>query len=154
MWFTQMAPTTFTFDKQVAGSVDCSCLVSGGAGEAATIFGEGLADRHAGKSVLVGDLEVDGALDLVVLSEPHDDRGRVTADLTLQGHHVTLGHRQVLEALNVKTASGLNVKVLHEEKTIKIRNEFMHANRRHKWLTAIRVGGTTGSWACVGTTAS
>ena len=91
---------TVTFDKQVAGGADGSRLASGGAGEAAAVFSERLADHHSCKSVLVADLEVDGALNLVVLSEPHDDGSGVAADLTLQSHRLTLCHRHVLQALN------------------------------------------------------
>ncbi len=95
-------PTTITFDEQVAGGADGSRLTGGGAGEAAAVFSKRLTNHQPGESVLVGDLEVDGALNLVVLSEPHDDRSRVTADLTLQGHRLALRHCHVLQALNSK----------------------------------------------------
>lgn len=92
-----------TFDQQVAGSADGSRLAGGGAAKAAAVLSERLADQHPGESVHVADLEVDGALDLVVLSEPHDDGGRVAADLTLQSHGLALRHRHVLQALKQRT---------------------------------------------------
>lgn len=88
-----------TFDEQVAGSADGSGLTGGGAGEAAAVLGKRLADQHTGKSVGVADLEVDGALYLVVLPEPHDAGGRVATDLALQGHRLTLCHRHIPQAL-------------------------------------------------------
>lgn len=91
-----------TFDEQVAGGADGSRLAGGGAAEAATVFSERLADQHPGESVPVADLEVDGALDLIVLSEPQDDGSRVAADLTLQSHGLALRHRHVLQALKQK----------------------------------------------------
>lgn len=75
-----------TLDEQVAGGADGSRLVCGGAGEASAVFSKRLADHQLGESVLVANLEIDGALDPVVLSEPHDDGRGVTADLALQGH--------------------------------------------------------------------
>lgn len=92
-----------TFNEQVAGSADGSRLAGGGAGEATAVFGKCLADHQPGQVALVADLKVDGALDLVVFSEPHDDRGGVTTDLALQGHGLALGHRQVLQALKRKS---------------------------------------------------
>lgn len=79
-------PTTITFDEQVAGGADGSRLAGGRAGEATAVFSKRLADHQPGKSVLVADLEIDGALNLVVLSEPHEDRSGVTTDLALQGN--------------------------------------------------------------------
>lgn len=75
-----------TFHKQVAGGAHSSCFIGGSAGKPATVFSKCLTNNQPGKSVLVADLEVNGALDLVVLPEPDYDRGRVTADFALQGH--------------------------------------------------------------------
>lgn len=91
-----------TLDEQVAGSADSSRLICGGAGEASAIFSERLTDHQLGKSVLVANLKINGALNLVVFSEPHDDRGRVTTDLALQGHRLAFGHIHVLQALQTK----------------------------------------------------
>lgn len=88
-----------TFDQQVAGSADGSCLVGGGAAETAAVFGERLADHQARDPVRVAGVEVDGTFNLVILSEPHDDRGRLAADLTFQSQRLALGHRHVLQSL-------------------------------------------------------
>lgn len=101
-------PTTITFDEQVAGGADGSCLAGGGAGEAAAVFSERLPNHQPGESALVADLEVDGALDLVVLSEPQDDRSGMTTDLTLQGHRLAIRHICVLQALNSKEVTPSN----------------------------------------------
>lgn len=98
-WWVQLF---LTFDEQVARGADGSRLTGGGAGEAAAVFSERLADHQPGVSARVADLEVDGVLDLVVLSEPHDAGSGVAADLTLQSHRLTLRHRHVLQALNSK----------------------------------------------------
>lgn len=71
-----------TFHEQVAGSGDGPRLVGGGAAETAAVFGERLADHQACDPVRVADLKVDGTFDLVVLPEPHGDRGGLAADLT------------------------------------------------------------------------
>lgn len=92
-----------TLDKQVAGGADGSRLVRGSAGEAAAVFSEGLTDHQLGVSILKANLEINRALDLIVLSEPHDDRGGVTADLALQGHRLAFRHICVLQALQKKT---------------------------------------------------
>lgn len=94
-----------TLDEQVAGGADSSRLVCGGAGEASTVFSECFADHQLGESVLIANLEINGALNLVVLSEPHDNRLRVTADLALQGHRLALCHICVLQALQRKQHS-------------------------------------------------
>lgn len=88
-----------TFDEQVAGSADGSCVVGGGAAKTPAVFGERLTDHQARDPVRVADLEVDGTFDLVVLSEPHDEWGRLAADLAFQGERLALGHRHVLQSL-------------------------------------------------------
>lgn len=95
-----------TLDQQVAGGADGSRLAGGGAGEASAVFGEGLADYQPGEPAHVADLEVDGALNLVVLSEPHYGRLRMTADLTFQGHRLALCHVCVLQTLHTKQRLG------------------------------------------------
>lgn len=98
-----------TLDEKVAGGADGSRLTCGGAGEAPAVFSERLADHQLGDSVLIANLEINGALNLVVLSEPHDDGCRVTTDLALQGHRLTLGHIRVFQALQRKCNTLKNV---------------------------------------------
>lgn len=100
-----MFPDPITFDKQVAGGADGSCLTGGGAAEATAVFSERLTDHHPSKSVRVADLEVDGTFDLVVLSEPHDYGSRMATDLTLQGDRLALRHCHIFQALNSKEIS-------------------------------------------------
>lgn len=92
-----------TLDKQVAGGADGPRLVCGSAGEAAAVFSESLTDHQLGVSVLKANLEINRALDLIVLSEPHDDGGGVTTDLALQGHRLAFCHIRVLQALQKNT---------------------------------------------------
>lgn len=94
---------SLTSDEQVAGSADGSCLVGGGAAKTAAVFSERLADQQPRDPVRVANLEVDGTFNLVVLSEPHDDRGRLAADLTFQSERLALGHRHVLQSLKTRT---------------------------------------------------
>lgn len=100
-----------TLDKQVTGRADSSRLIGSCAGEAAAVFSECFTDHQSGKSVLVGDLEINGALNLVVLSEPHNDGGGMTADLALQGHRLALDHICVLQSLHKKISQHLYKKV-------------------------------------------
>lgn len=92
-----------TLDQQVAGGADGSSLVGGGARKAPAVFCKGFADHQPSQSAGVADLEVNGALNLVVLPEPHDDGGGLTADLAFQGHRLALSHVRVLQALQEKT---------------------------------------------------
>ena len=85
-----------TLYEQIAGRANCSSLAGSRAGEAAAVFSKGFTDHQTGKSILIADLEVNGALDLVVLSEPHDDRARMSSDLALQRHRLALCNSQVL----------------------------------------------------------
>lgn len=96
---------TLTLDKQVAGGADGSRLVCGGAGEASAIFSKSLTDHQLGESVLVANLEINRALNLIVLSEPHNDGCGVTTDLALQGHRLAFGHIHVLQALQKKRST-------------------------------------------------
>lgn len=75
-----------TLDEQVAGGADSSHLVCGGAGKTSTIFSKCLTDQQLRKSVLIANLEIARGLNLVVFSEPHDDRCGLSTDLALQGH--------------------------------------------------------------------
>lgn len=124
-----------TLDKQVTGRADSSRLIGSCAGEAAAVFSECFTDHQSGKSTLVGDLEINGALNLVVLSEPHNDGGGLTADLALQGHRLALDHIRVLQSLHKK---------YHNTFT----KRSVSLNRVDMWsegspLTDISVGGTT-----------
>lgn len=85
-----------TLDEQVAGGADSSRLVCGGAGKTSTIFSKRLPDQQLCHSVLIANLEITRALNLVVFSEPHDDRCGRSTDLALQGHRLAFCHISVL----------------------------------------------------------
>lgn len=89
-----------TFDEQVAGSANGSCLIGGRAAKATAVFGKRLTDQQPSDPICVANLEINGAFDLVVLSEPHDDRSRPTADLAFQSDRLALGHCHILQSLN------------------------------------------------------
>lgn len=95
-WWLDLGLMRLTLDEQVAGGADSSHLICGSTGKTSTIFSKSLTDQQLCKSMLIAGLEIDRAFNLVVLSEPHDDRCGLSADLALQGHRLAFRHICVL----------------------------------------------------------
>lgn len=89
-----------TFDQQVAGGADGSSLTGSSASEAATIFSKRLADHQTGETVFISDLKINGVLDSVILSEPHNGWCGVTWNLALQSHTLSLSDGHILQTLD------------------------------------------------------